>query len=228
MKKAQMEVTYIDHMGGDINVVNAARVSFGKEVQQMTDSDVKLIKYLATHGHWSPLAHTSLSIRVKAPLFIAGQFKKHQIGLTWNEVSRRYVSTEPEFYLPEVWRGRPEGSIKQGSAGEVAGYKLFCEYYDTDAEYYAELTPERVVELCLDLYKNMLEAGVAPEQARMILPQCTMTEWIWTGSAVAFDRIIKQRIGHGAQQEASELAEMIKAVVVPCYPSTFEALFSLH
>lgn len=228
MKKAQMEVTYIDHMGGDINVVNAARVSFGKEVQQMTDSDVKLIKYLATHGHWSPLAHTSISIRVKAPLFMAGQFKKHQIGLTWNEVSRRYVSTEPEFYLPDVWRGRPQGSIKQGSAGTV-DREEFVSFIDGGAKAPSlELSPETLVEHALHLYNNMLLGGVAPEQARMILPQCTMTEWIWTGSAVAFDRIIKQRICHGAQQEASDLAEMIKAVVVQCYPSTFEALFSLH
>lgn len=131
MKISEQRVEYLDHMGSDLSVVNAARVSFAKEsdwvdeqpgecpsVLKLPEQDKKLINYLAKHNHWSPFAHTSISFRVKAPIFVARQLVKHQVGLVWNEVSRRYVDDEPEFYFPEVWRGRPVNA-KQGSSGEI-------------------------------------------------------------------------------------------------------------
>jgi thymidylate synthase (FAD) len=219
MKIAKQSVEYVDHMGSDLSVVNAARVSFAKESEwvlpeegpsHLSNKDTKLISYLAKHGHWSPFAHTSISLRIKAPIFIARQLVKHQVGLSWNEVSRRYVDDEPEFYFPEVWRGKPENA-KQGSSGEVTLDKL-------------RITPGSVVGSCLLMYKSLLAQGVAPEQARMVLPQNTMTEWIWTGSLMAFARVCKQRLDPHAQQEAQEVAKMIQDVVKPLFPVSWEAL----
>lgn len=219
MKFAEMAVEYVDHMGSDVNVVNAARVSFAKEVEEFnTEKDTKLINYLAKHNHWSPLAHTSISIRVKAPIFMARQFVKHQVGLVWNEESRRYIDDEPEFYNPVIWRTRPE-NVKQGS-GEGLVEWVGTEYWEgVPKEDYEEIT-----NLCNDFYSAMIESGVAPEQARMILPQSTMTNWIWTGSLVAFARIVKLRTESYAQIEAQELAKKIEEVVAPLYPVSWAAL----
>lgn len=207
-----MEVQYLDHMGSDINVVNAARVSFAKEAKEFDlEKDSKLINYLAKHNHWSPLAHTSVSIRVKAPIFMARQFVKHQIGLVWNEESRRYIDDTPEFYLPEQWRAKPDNA-KQGSGGVLEKsvvYKNHCKYLSIE---------------CLKTYNFMLDEGVAPEQARMVLPQNTMTNWIWTGSLVAFARVCKLRLDSHAQKEAQELAQKINDVVTPLYPVSWAAL----
>lgn len=207
-----MEVQYLDHMGSDINVVNAARVSFAKEAKEFDlEKDSKLINYLAKHNHWSPLAHTSVSIRVKAPIFMARQFVKHQIGLVWNEESRRYIDDTPEFYLPEQWRAKPDNA-KQGSGGVLEKsvvYKNHCKYLSIE---------------CLKTYNFMLDEGVAPEQARMVLPQNTMTNWIWTGSLVAFARVCKLRLDSHAQKEAQELAQKINDVVAPLYPVSWAAL----
>ena len=159
-----MKVELIDKMGSDLTVVNAARVSYGKNKEVMDASDEKLIKYLAKHNHWSPFAHCTLQFRIKAPVFVARQLVKHQVGLSWNEISRRYVDYEPEFHTPEVWRGRPDDS-KQGSSGEV----------QTDEEYY-----NRYINGCKVYYNLLLNEGVAPEMARMVLPQSMMTEWYWT------------------------------------------------
>lgn len=212
MKIADMQVDYIDHMGSDLNVVNAARVSFAKEVTEFDEAkDGKLINYLAKHNHWSPLAHTSISIRIKAPIFMARQFVKHQIGLVWNEESRRYINDEPEFYVPKVWREKPENA-KQGSGGPMEKsvmYEQYCKYQ---------------VDECLETYNYLLSEGVAPEQARMILPQNTMTNWIWTGSLVAFARVCKLRLDTHAQVEAQELAAKIADVVGPLYPISWAAL----
>lgn len=212
VKFVPMQVDYIDHMGSDVNVVNAARVSFAKEVQGFDiEKDTKLINYLAKHNHWSPLAHTSVSIRVKAPIFMARQFVKHQIGLVWNEESRRYIDDTPEFYLPDDWRAKPENA-KQGSGGVLeksAVYKNHCKSQSIE---------------CLKTYNFMLEDGVAPEQARMVLPQNTMTNWIWTGSLVAFARVCKLRLDSHAQKEAQELAQLINDVVAPLYPVSWAAL----
>ena len=207
-----MKVEYVDHMGGDVNVVNAARVSFAKEVSEFDlEKDSKLINYLAKHNHFTPLAHTSVTIRVKAPIFMARQFVKHQIGLVWNEESRRYIDDEPEFYIPNVLRGRPVNA-KQGSGDDLLSSDLFTQMIITESKN------------CLDLYKRLLEGNVAPEQARMVLPQNTMTNWMWTGSLVALSRVVKLRTDSHAQKEAQELAELIGDVVSPLYPVSWKAL----
>ena len=207
-----MQVDYVDHLGGDINVVNAARVSFAKEVKDFDlEKDTKLINYLAKHNHFTPLAHTSVTIRVKAPIFMARQFVKHQIGLVWNEESRRYIDDEPEFYIPNELRGRPENA-KQGSSGVLESSELFTDM----------IVAESI--RCLDLYKRLLEGNVAPEQARMVLPQNTMTNWMWTGSLVALARVVKLRTDSHAQQEAQELGWLIHNTVKDLYPVSWKAL----
>ena len=212
VKLADMKVEYVDHLGSDINVLNAARVSFAKEVKEFDlEKDTKLINYLARHNHFTPLAHTAVTIRVKAPIFIARQFVKHQIGLVWNEESRRYIDEEPEFYLPKMLRGRPVNA-KQGSSGDLESSELFTQMMLTETKN------------CLDLYNRLLEGNVAPEQARMVLPQNTMTNWMWTGSLVAFSRVVKLRVDEHAQQEAQELAKLINDVVAPLYPVSWKAL----
>ena len=212
IKIADMQVDYVDHLGGDINVVNAARVSFAKEVEDFDlEKDTKLINYLAKHNHFTPLAHTSVTIRVKAPIFMARQFVKHQIGLVWNEESRRYIDGEPEFYIPQVLRGRPVNA-KQGSSGQLESSDLFVDMIVAESS------------RCLTLYNRLLEGNVAPEMARMVLPQNTMTNWMWTGSLVALARVVKLRTDSHAQQEAQELAKLINDIVAPLYPVSWKAL----
>ena len=223
VKYADMQVEYVDHMGSDLNVVNAARVSFAKQVEEFDlEKDTKLINYLAKHNHWSPLAHTSVSIRVKAPIFMARQFVKHQIGLVWNEESRRYIDDSPEFYKPESWRSRPKNA-KQGSGDSVVEVAW---WRNSDNWYSVEERIEEHVKDSLILYEDMLKADIAPEQARMVLPQNTMTNWIWTGSVVAFARVCKLRLEPHAQKEAQELAQKINDVVAPLYPVSWEALMN--
>lgn len=358
-KVAEMQVDYVDHLGSDINVVNAARVSFAKEVKEFDlEKDSKLINYLAKHNHFTPLAHTSVTIRVKAPIFMARQFVKHQIGLVWNEESRRYIDDEPEFYIPKEWRTRPKGSVKQGSGTEsipkpeyshgfcincgsellihVSGqprkycstkckseftnkhrnpYKTvfgnakarvlredkvgwdldfetfefpdYCKYLglkldysygkgailpnspsfdridptkgyvngnveiisnransmknDADIEQQVAmakavllrhkgvvvdetLSVEGVCASSLNLYKTMVADGYAPEMARMVLPQNVMTNWMWTGSLVAFARVVKLRTDSHAQQEAQELGWLINDAIKDLYPVSWKAL----
>ena len=227
MKIVEQSVELIDHMGSDLSVVNAARVSFHKEseweespgyhgyedaVKKLSDKDAKLINYLAKHGHWTPFAHAFLSFRIKAPIFVARQLVKHQVGLAWNEVSRRYVDEEPEFFWPKEWRGKPTEGAKQGSAGTVD-----INWLDHDARYYG-------MEMTLQIYNNLLSAGVAPEQARMVLPQNTMTEWIWSGSLAAFARVCKLRLDPHAQQETREVAQMINDQVPKEFEHSWKAL----
>ena len=218
-----MSVEYVDHLGSDLNVVNAARVSFAKEVTEFDlDKDTKLINYLARNNHWSPLAHTAVTIRVKAPIFMARQFVKHQIGLVWNEESRRYIDDTPEFYIPEVWRGKPVNAKQGSSSVEVQ------QCFWRGADNYYSIT-ERLIEHCresLVLYEDMLSGDVAPEQARMVLPQNTMTNWMWTGSLVAFARVCQLRLDSHAQKEAQELAQLINDVVAPLYPVSWSALMN--
>lgn len=220
LRIAKQNVTLVDHMGSDLSIVNAARVSFDKESQlefaRLSEADTKLISYLAKHNHWSPFAHTSIQLRVKAPIFVARQLVKHQVGGVWNEVSRRYVDNEPEFFFPDVWRGRPQGSIKQGSNGEVI---LNVDEFAPDID-----TPLAVCHEAAKTYSRMLSVGVAPEQARMILPQNMMTEWYWTGSLMFFCRVCRERLAPGAQQETREVAEMIAEVVAPLFPVGWSAL----
>lgn len=242
MKIVNQRVEYIDHMGSDLSVVNAARVSFAKEsewideqpgecpsILRLSEQDQKLINYLAKHNHWSPFAHTSISFRVKAPIFVARQLVKHQVGLVWNEVSRRYVDDEPEFFFPKVWRGRPVNS-KQGSSGKFSGY-LFHEYgkdlvpleFQHGVDEGVEVIP-KLLEESLHLYNAMICAGVAPEQARMVLPQNTMTEWIWTGSLMAFARVCKLRLDPHAQQETQEVAAFLDGYCRNLFPHSWKAL----
>lgn len=203
-------------MGSDLSVCNAARVSFAKEHQELQDNDPKLISYLAKHGHWTPFAHCFLSYRIKAPIFVARQLVKHQVGLAWNEVSRRYVDDEPEFWFPEVWRGKPVNA-KQGSDGVV-------DMLDTnDGWDYCEWVNSQTAEQ-LNLYKALLGRGVAPEQARMVLPQNTMTEWIWSGSLAAFARVCKLRLDPHAQQETQEIARQIYDAVPTEFQWSWKAL----
>ena len=214
MKIAKMEVTLVDKMGSDLSVVNAARVSFNKESVEFSDSDNKLIKYLAKHNHWSPFAHAFVSLRIKAPIFVARQLVKHQVGLSWNEVSRRYVDDEPEFYEPYGWRGKPKNS-KQGSSGYIS---------DVNVQEFSHRGMFDVMENSLMVYTQMLKDGVAPEQARMILPQNTMTEWIWSGSLMAFARVCKLRLDSHAQAETREIAAYIAGHCEVHFPVSFKAL----
>ena len=221
-----MEVTFLDKLGTDLSVVDAARVSFGNKSQwqkhipaqgiyELSDKDKKLIKYLAKHNHWSPFAHTSIQIRVKAPIFVARQLVKHQVGLCWNEISRRYVDSEPEFYFPEVWRGRPTDK-KQGSSDEVIVW--------VDREERTGTALRRVCRDAVQSYNKMIEAGVTPEQARMILPQNTYTEWVWTGSVLAFARICNLRCKADAQKETQEVAWQIDEIVRENFPVSWNEL----
>lgn len=212
LKIAEMSVDYVDHMGSDVNVVNAARVSFAKEVNEFDlEKDSKLINYLAKHNHFTPLAHTSITLRLKAPIFMARQLVKHQIGLVWNEESRRYIDSEPEFYIPKTLRGRP-ANMKQGSSGVLYDSEVFCNKILEESS------------KCLELYNELINNNVAPEQARMVLPLNTMTNWVWTGSLVAFSRVVKLRSDIHAQEEAREVAHMIDNVVSKLYPVSWKAL----
>jgi len=204
-----MKVELLDVMGSDLTVVNAARVSFAGESEEFGSRDKKLVRYLAAHGHWTPFAHVQVQLRIKAPVFVARQLVKHQVGLVWNEISRRYVDFVPEFHAPEAWRKRAPNK-KQGSLNETLDNDslLYNSYWDlmTKAE---------------DLYSFMLEKGVAPEQARMVLPQSMMTEWYWTGSLAAFARVVTQRLSEDAQYECRVVAEKIDQLLVNHEPISY-------
>ena len=211
-----MEVELIDHMGSDLTVVNAARVSFGKRKKEFTEGDKKLIAFLAKHGHWSPFGHCSLQFRIKAPVFVARQLVKHQVGLTWNEISRRYVDYEPEFYEVDKWRGRAEDK-KQGSDEENT-----IEWVNRSQRTGAlQLAVENIA---LKNYNIMLEAGVAPEQARMILPQSMMTEWYWSGTLYAFARVCNLRCASDAQYETRIVANLINEECSKLFPISWTEL----
>ena len=210
-----MDVELIDHMGSDASVVNAARVSFGKRIKEMSEGDTKLIKYLAKHNHWSPFGHASVQFRIKAPIFVARQLVKHQVGLTWNEISRRYVEYEPEFYEVDTWRGRPINK-KQGSSEE--------EIVWIDRSTRTDALQSQVETIALKNYNRMLEAGVAPEQARMILPQSMMTEWYWSGTLYAFARVCNLRCAEDAQYETRIVANLIDKECEQLFPISWTEL----
>lgn len=225
--------TYIDHCGSDLSTVNAARVSFGKksrfeealEGRVLSGKDVKLIRYLAEHKHFSPFGHAFASFHVKAPIFVARQLVKHQY-LRWNEISRRYVDEEPEFYMPEVWRGRSEDK-KQGSDGVVNLTDLNCfggEFQGNFGE--TDLASETwdVMFDVKELYETLIKAKVAPEQARMLLPQSTMTEWFWSGSLDAFADMCKLRCKEDTQYETRLVADQISEKMKQLFPVSWVAL----
>jgi len=191
-------------MGDDLSVVNAARVSFGKHKDLMDKSDTKLIHYLAKHNHKSPFNHAFATFHVKAPIFVARQLQKHEY-MPWNEISRRYVDSEPEFYEPVVWRGRSEDK-KQGSYGIV------------------DLKTKPTHQYALQTYHNLLSDGVAPEQARMVLPQSMYTEWYWSGSLYAFAKMCSLRLKEDTQLETQVIAKQISLEMETLFPVSWRAL----
>jgi thymidylate synthase (FAD) len=220
-----MEVQLIDYMGDDLTVVNAARVSMDKESDWrqnkhlnwvIKEEDKKLIKYLAKHKHWTPFAHPQITLRVTAPVFVRVQCFKHKVGFTENEISRRYVSSEPTFHRPREWRKRAT-SIKQGSSDEIID--ALPNLNKTVREAYNDLLLHS-----LNLYNELLDEGVCPEQARMVLPQSMETEWYWTGSLASFARFVKQRTHETSQRETSIIARKCAALIQPLYPEAWRAL----
>jgi thymidylate synthase (FAD) len=215
-------VEYVEHMGSDLTVVNAARVSFAKTSEwetaedgsyKLSNRDQRLIRYLAEHGHWTPFAHPQITLRIKAPIFVRTQLFKHKVGFTENEISRRYVTNEPEFYIPE-WRSAPTDGAKQGSSDFIQDIVI----EDLDRMY------TRIAYDSVDIYKELLKEGVAPEQARSVLPQGTYTEWWWTGSLSAYARVFKQRIDAHAQWEVQQYAAAIGKILEPLFPHSWLVL----
>jgi len=212
-----IQTFYINHMGTDLSVANAARVSFGKRSEMDTsdvwgppklkDKDAKLIRYLAKHKHISPFGHCFASFHVKAPVFVARQLAKHKF-LRWNAISRRYVDSEPEFYTPSKWRGRAE-DVKQGSSGEVKVPYLVPHEFNRSALYE---------------YETLLEAGVCPEQARMVLPQSMVTEWYWSGSLDAFADMCNLRCKPDTQYETQIVAGHIDTEMEKLFPVSWKSL----
>lgn len=232
-----MDVKLIDKMGSDLSVVNAARVSFDKvsdwvyetkpviDVETSTTTYVKkpiglssgderLIRFLALHNHWTPFGHTALSFHIKAPIFVARQLVKHTVGLVWNEVSRRYVDSDPEFYYPKEWRKKNEDK-KQGS---------YEDQFVNENEFNEITWPELVCNDALNLYRSMIKAGVCAEQARMVLPQNTMTEWYWSGSMIAFARVCNLRCKKDTQLETRIIANQIDNLAKDIFPVSWKYL----
>jgi len=270
-----VKATYEDHMGSDLSVVNAAKVSFGKRSEwhysgvdtngppekRLHTKDRSLIQFLArgcTSGdwtsimnevhdnsndvwdheaiedllnhirkmpsHWSPFAHTAISLHLKMPIFVARQIMKHTTGIEYNEVSRRYVDSDPEFYAPEVWRKKAD-NVKQGSSDEAVDVTDFDNYWVDHAGGFTCDVPENgFYKLCEDYYKHLLSWGVAPEQARMVLPQSMYTEVIATGNLYAWANMYIQRSDSHAQKETQDLAKQIGEIIQPLYPVSWEAL----
>ena len=245
MNQEKIFVEYLDHMGDDLTVANAARASFGKHKTEFTVADAKLIRFLArgyrtaewaeflqqikdaVHSdddlttlllaykrkpqHWAPFAHPHVQMRVRMPLFLARQFVKHQIGGTWSEESRRYISDEPGVWFPDEWHTRPD-DIKQGSGGLVVG--------QDEVEWIVRTS----VGNSLDAYKNLLASGVAPEEARTVLPLNVMTTVVWTGSLLFWSRVCNQRVDSHAQLAAQELGKLIAGIVEPLFPVSWSEL----
>lgn len=238
----QIKATYIDHMGNDLSVVNAARVSFGKKsewewvdsedwgdglggFEVLSDRDTKLIQYLAKHKHLSPFGHAFASFHVKAPIFVARQLVKHKF-LRWNEISRRYVDEEPEFYVPDVWRGRAEDK-KQGSSGLIDLDDISAHGGDFNGYFGEGTLAERLSDKGVDdleVYKLLITSGVAPEMARMVLPQSTMTEWYWSGSLDAFAQMCALRLKDDTQYESRLVAQQINEEMIKLCPVSWTAL----
>lgn len=220
-------VQLVDYMGSDLTVVNAARVSFNKESDWdsdpnwtgynknvLSEKDTKLINYLAKHKHWTPFAHPQITLRIKAPIFIRTQLFKHKVGFVENEVSRRYVSDTPQIYCPN-WRSKPTNGAKQGSEDFVQSPESIENY--TQAWF-------QIAKTSLQTYEKLIHDGIAPEQARSVLPQGTYTEWWWTGSLSAYARVYSQRIDPHAQWEVRQYAQAIYDLIQPLFPVSWGAL----
>lgn len=229
-----MKAEYVDHMGDDLRVVNAARVSFDKESSwdeaerdeetgheieyvgsnQLKFDDIRLVKYLASHGHWTPFSHPQITLRETVPIFVARQRFKHTVGFAYNEVSRRYVSDEPDFYWPGSWRGAPTGGAKQGSSGGLT-------HNENET---CNMALRQHENASRDLYNDLLKRGVAPEQARMVLPQSMFTSYYVTGSLAAWARAYKLRIDTHSQKEIRDLAVWWGDIIAPLFPVSWKAL----
>jgi len=235
-----MSVELLDVMGDDLAVVDAARASLDKESEWdytctgytleasfapgddqyrpvyqkcLQDKDRRLINFLARNGHWSPFGQTAAKFRLHMPIFVARQWFKHSAGILNNEASRRYISDEPVFYMP-TWRSAPEKSIKQGSGSELS----------VEDQRFWDFKAQSIYEDCRNLYNQMIEEGVAPEQARAILPQAMMTTVIETGNVASFARIYNLRNDDHAQQETREYALSISEEMKKYFPVSWEAL----
>lgn len=278
-----MKVNYINHMGDDLQIVNAARVSFGKKsewevvteqiapnvfeaTQHLSKADQGLISFLArgcTSGdweellktiesssvranwggeneeqcslcrdelegyvnyvrkmpdHWTPFGHTAITLHIKAPIFVARQLGKHQVGFVWNEVSRRYVTDQPEFYVPDTWRKAAE-NVKQGSSEEEVTMIDFGYEKLDPREEYIQWTHQAI-----DEYSFLIQSGVCPEQARMVLPQSMYTEWYWTGNLYGFANVYNQRTDPHAQKEVRDVAHQIGEIIEPLFPYSWKEL----
>lgn len=204
-------VELIDKYGSDKTVVNCARVSFNKSIEEMSDKDERLISYLLKHKHTSPFRHCFLSWRITAPIFILRQWQKHQVGCSWNEMSRRYVDTPPEVYEFKEFKGRPEKSIKQGAGGVLDNQDELNEIYS------------QAMKAALESYETLLDLGVAPEQARAVLPQSMLTSCIWTASLQSALHFVSLRSSHDAQSEIRAYADIIARDIALNFPITYRA-----
>lgn len=224
---SQIKVEYINHCGDDLSVVDAARCSFDKqsdwdyytesgvstgEIKGLKSSDEKLVKYLASHKHYSPFNHSFISVRVKAPVFVARQLVKHKF-MPWNEVSRRYVKDRPEFYRPDSWRLAAD-NVKQGSAGDANEL--------LNAQAMAILSSNDLDSL--DKYDWLIEKGICAEEARMVLPQNMMTTWIWSGTLGAFCDMLVLRLDEHTQYETRVVAQQVAEIVKELFPVSYKAL----
>ena len=210
-----MKVEYIDHMGNDASVVKAARVSFGADGLEFNgERDSGLINYLAKHHHWTPFSHTSITLRMTAPIPIRTQCFKHKVGFSENEESRRYIRSNPTFFIPDQFRKAPTESVKQGSGEDFhpTGNKYWQRHFQT------------VNTMCHESYEMAVAGGMCPEQARFMLPQGTEVSWYWTGSLSAYARFFKQRTDPHAQKEIQDLAKEVQDILKPLYPISWVAL----
>ena len=207
-----IQVHRMDSMGTDLTVVNAARVSFDKFKEELEYSDEKLIQYLAEHGHWSPFSHCFIQFKIDAPIFVARQLMKHTVGLGWNEVSRRYVDDDPEFYTPFEWRRRAADK-KQGSMAEAVSSQDIANRIKNESD-----------RIALNCYDRLLKLKVCPEQARMVLPQNMMTSWFWSGSLYAFSRVCNLRLKEDAQEETRDVAQSISDHCAVEFPLSWKNL----
>ena len=210
-------VELLDSMGDDVSVVNAARVSYGKSVVHLGESGKRLIAYLAAHQHWTPFAHVIATLRITCNLAVAAQLKRHQVGLAVNEVSRRYVDTPPVTDVPTVWRGKSD-TRKQGSGNPLPEPMQLC----------VATMVQRQLDSALQAYQDLLDAGVAPEMARFVLPLATVTEYIWTGSLAAFARVCNLRLAEDAQPETTAIAAGISDIMAGIAPVSWAALLGTN
>ena len=217
-----MKAQLLNYMGNDLTVVNAARVSFNVNKKTFIDTDAKLIKYLAKHKHMSPFGHCFASFKVQAPIFVARQLVKHKF-LRWNEISRRYVDTKPNWYRPSIndadtaiWRSQTKDK-KQGSGDVIQ---------DENTQSKATFYLSEVIAEAMDSYSKLLKMGVCEEQARMVLPICHMTEWFWSGSLDAFADMCILRCAGDAQVETKMVADQISDHMEKLFPVSWKELMN--